>query len=103
LRGFNFITPSVKVRAVRVGDPAVTWDEECIVWGDQKTPLKDEADHFIVDERVSDWVDFPTRSAHPTLNGAPLPAGLYEISVIVQSILSSGRISVVSESINAVP
>jgi hypothetical protein len=86
LRGFNFITPTVKVRISLVGDPSVFREEECVVWGDQVIPLKDDADHFIVDERVSDWVDVPLPPAHPTIPGAPLPAGLYEIVVKVANV-----------------
>lgn len=89
LRGFNFITPTVKVRIARVGDPTVVKEEECTVWGDQVTPLKDDKGHFIVDERVSDWVDCPIPSAHPTIPGAPLPAGLYEVSVHVANVTNS--------------
>jgi hypothetical protein len=86
LRGFNFVTKSVRVRAVKVDDPTVQWVVECPVWGDRKTPLKDDADHFIVDERVHDWVSFPIASKHPVTPGAPLPAGLYEITVEVDNV-----------------
>ena len=86
LRGFNFITPTVKVRISRVGDASVFTEEECIVWGDRVTALKDDKAHFIVDERVSDWVDCPLPSAHPTIPGAPLPAGLYEVVVNVKNV-----------------
>ena len=89
LRGFNFITPTVKVRIALVGDPSVVREEDCTVWGDQATPLKDPAGHYIVDERVSDWVDCPLPSAHPTIPGAPLPAGLYEVSIIVANVTNS--------------
>ena len=86
LRGFNFVTPTVKVRAVRVNDPQVHWEADCPVWGDRKTPLKDEAAHFIVDERVHDSVSFPIPSGNPVVPGAPLPAGLYEITVEVANV-----------------
>ncbi|HEX6014881.1 MAG TPA: hypothetical protein VFY87_24410, partial [Geminicoccaceae bacterium] len=89
LRGFNFITPTVKVRVSLVGDPSIFREEDCIVWGDQVTPLKDPANHFIVDERVSDWVDFPLPSAHPKIPGAPLPAGLYEVVVKVPNVTNA--------------
>lgn len=89
LRGFNFITPTVKVRVSLVGDPSVFQEQDCIVWGDQVTPLKDAANHFIVDERVSDWIDVPLPSAHPTIQGAPLPAGLYEIVVKVPNVTNA--------------
>ena len=89
LRGFNFITPTVRVRISRVGDPSLFREEECIVWGDQVTPLKDDKGHFIVDERVSDWVDCPLPSAHPTIPGAPLPAGLYEVVVKVANVTNA--------------
>src|SRR5690606_34283472 len=74
LRGFNFITPTVKVRAVKLGDATVKWEADCPVWGDRKTPLKDDTGHFIVDERVHDCVSFPIPKGHPTLQGASLPA-----------------------------
>jgi hypothetical protein len=86
LRGFNFITPTVRVRVSLVGDASVFREEECVVWGDRVTPLKDDANHFIVDERVCDWVDVPLPPSHPTIPGAPLPAGLYEIVVKVQNV-----------------
>ncbi len=86
LKGFNFITPTVKVHLRHTTDASVVYETECIVWGDQETPLKDATDHFIVDERVRDWVDFPLPSAHPTIPGAPLPAGIYEITVIVANV-----------------
>lgn len=89
LRGFNFITPTVKVRLVLTTDPSVEFEQEGIVWGDKETPLKDLADHFIVDERVSDWIDVPIPSNHPSIPGAPLPAGIYEVSVIVANITNA--------------
>ncbi len=85
LRGFNFITPTVKVRCAKVGDPSVAWSTDCPVWGDKKTPLKDELNHFIVDERVCDSLSFPLQAKHPTIPGAPLPAGLYEIWIEVEN------------------
>jgi hypothetical protein len=89
LRGFNFITPTVKVRIARLGDPSVVIEEDCAVWGDQKTPLKDGTGHYIVDERVSDWVDCPLPSKHPTMPGSPLPAGLYVVSVKVNNVTNA--------------
>ena len=86
LRGFNFITPTVKVRAVCINDPQVRWETECPVWGDRKTPLKDASAHFIVDERVRDGVSFPIPAGNPVVPGAPLPAGLYEITVEVANV-----------------
>ena len=86
LRGFNFITPSVKVRLKHTTDPGVVYETDCIVWGEQEIPLKDTTDHFIVDERVRDWIDFPLPSAHPTIPGAPLPPGIYAITVIVANV-----------------
>lgn len=85
LRGFNFVTPTVKVRCAKVGDPSVQWATDCPVWGDRQTPLKDGTDHFIVDERVCDSLSFPLESKHPTIPGAPLPAGLYEVWVEVEN------------------
>lgn len=85
LRGFNFITPTVKVHCAKVGDPGVKWSTDCPIWGDKKTPLKDDTDHFIVDERVCDSLSFPVETKHPTLPGAPLPAGLYELWIEVEN------------------
>jgi hypothetical protein len=89
LRGFNFITPTVKVRMTLTTNSAVTKEEECIVWGDRETPLKDDKDHFIVDERVHDWVDFPIPSENPIQGGAPLPAGIYEVVVTVANVTNA--------------
>jgi hypothetical protein len=86
LKGFNFITPTVKVRLKHRTDPGLVIEQDCAVWGDQDTPLKDAADHFIVDERVRDWVDVPLPDRHPVTPGAPLPAGLYEVTVIVPNV-----------------
>ena len=89
LKGFNFITPSVKVRLRLTTDPSLVIEQDCIVWGDRDTPVKDATDHFIVDERVNDWIDVPIPSSHPTIPGAPLPAGIYEVSVIVANITNA--------------
>lgn len=89
LKGFNFITPSVKVRLRLATDPNLVIEQDCIVWGDRETPVKDATDRFIVDERVSDWIDVPIPSSHPTIPGAPLPAGIYEVSVIVANITNA--------------
>jgi hypothetical protein len=86
LRGFNFITPTVKVRLKHTTDAAVVVEQDCIVWGDRDTPVKDATDRFIVDERVRDWVDVPLPSHHPTIPGARLPAGIYELSVLVANV-----------------
>ncbi len=89
LRGFNFITPSVKVILTRPGDPLFRYEVDCAVWGDRVTPLKDADDHFIVDERVCDWVDVPLPPAHPNQPGAPVPAGLYELVVEVANVTNA--------------
>lgn len=89
LRGFNFITPTVKVRFTLTSNPSVTFEEECAVWGDRQTPLKDEKDHYIVDERVNDWVDVPIRRDHPTQPGGKLPPGIYAIKVIVANVTNA--------------
>ncbi|MGG1662490.1 hypothetical protein [Brevibacillus sp. NRS-1366] len=89
LRGFNFITPTVKVRLVLTTDPSVIIEQEAAVWGDQETPLKDATDHFIVDERVYDWIDLPIPSSHPVIPGAPLPPGIYEVSVMVANVTNA--------------
>jgi hypothetical protein len=86
LRGFNFITPTVKVQIISTTDPAIKFEQESVVWGDHETPLKDASDHFIVDERVNDWVDVAIPSGHPTIPGAPLPPGLYTVSVVVNNV-----------------
>lgn len=89
LRGFNFVTPSVKVRLSSVDDPSVFHEGDEIVWGDIVTPLEDENGHVITDERVSDCVSFQVPSAHPTIPGAPLPTGLYEVVVKVQNVTNA--------------
>jgi hypothetical protein len=89
LRGFNFITDEAQVRVVRQSDPSVAWGNDCPVWGDQTTPLKDSDEHYIVDERVKDWIDVQIPSSHPTISGAPLPAGLYEVSVRVPNVTNA--------------
>lgn len=86
LRGFNLITPTVKVKVARVGDPQTKWESDCPVWGDQKTPLKDEGGHFVVDERVYDGLSVPIPAGHPEIPGAPLPAGLYEVTIEVENV-----------------
>lgn len=86
LRGFNFITPTVKVRITLTSNPSITFEQECTVWGDHETALKDAAEHFIVDERVKDWVDVAIPSAHPFQPGAPLPPGIYTVAVIVNNV-----------------
>lgn len=89
LRGFNLITPTVKVRFSRVGDPSVSVEVECVVWGDQVVPAKDASNHFITDESVFDWVDFPIPDRHPVTPGAPLSAGLYEITLLVANVTNA--------------
>ncbi|CAN5675223.1 hypothetical protein BH11PLA1_BH11PLA1_19320 [soil metagenome] len=86
LRGFNFITPSVTVRFRHTADPSANFEVECVVWGDQKTPVMDGTGHFIVDERVYDGIDVPIAQNHPTIPGAPLPPGIYEITVAVKNV-----------------
>ncbi|HEX9943354.1 MAG TPA: hypothetical protein VGG03_15150 [Thermoanaerobaculia bacterium] len=97
LKGFNFITPTVKVIFRHTTDPSVVTDKgtppvlEGVVWGDRETPLKDEDGHFIVDERVHDWVDvtIPSKHPNPTHQGAPLPAGIYSITVVVANVTNA--------------
>lgn len=86
LRGFNFITDTVKVRFQNQNNPALSVDVECLVWGDAETAPKDETDHSIVDERVRDWVGFEIPKGDPTVSGGALPAGLYNVSVIVDNV-----------------
>ncbi|WP_280233283.1 hypothetical protein [Nocardia cyriacigeorgica] len=86
LTGFNFITPTVTVTLALSTDPSVRWESKCAVWGDQMTPLKDATDHYVVDERVADCVDFPVPSSHPTIPGAPVPAGIYQLTVTVDNV-----------------
>jgi hypothetical protein len=86
LRGFNFITETVKVRFQSQSNPALTQDVDCLVWGDGETAPKDDTDHSIVDERVRDWVAFELPKGDPTVSGAALPAGLYTVSVIVDNV-----------------
>lgn len=86
LRGFNFITSSVKVRFTHTTDSSVLFEQECVVFGDQQTPIKDESQHTIVDERVSDWVDVSIPSSHPGQPGVGLPPGIYAITIIVDNV-----------------
>lgn len=86
MRGFNFITPTIKVRFTLTSDSSVSFEQECAVFGDQQTPIKDETAHTIVDERVSDWVDVSIPASHPNQPGVALPPGVYEIHVIVDNI-----------------
>jgi|GEM_PF-1594568 hypothetical protein len=84
VRGFNFLTPSVKVHLRSKDDPTLpVIVQECIAWGDREIPLTDEQGEVIADMRVKDWIDVPIPSQHPNQPGAPFPAGLYDIWVSV--------------------
>ncbi|MCI0622533.1 MAG: hypothetical protein L0387_12885 [Acidobacteria bacterium] len=88
LRGFNFITPSVKVHLKSRDVPGLApISQDCIVYGDRITAVKDEQGKVIADFRVEDWVDVPIPSEHL---GRPLEPGLYEIRVSVSDSAASG-------------
>ena len=91
LRGFNFITPSVKVHLQSIDSPPLTpITQECVVWGDRETALNDEQGKVIADLRVRDWIEVPIPSEHPERPGAPLAPGLYEIRISVNEPAASG-------------
>lgn len=89
LRGANFITPSVTVRFRHRTDPSVVAEAPAAVFGDQKTPVTDGTGHTIVDWRVSDMAVVAVPTEHPTMPGTPLPAGLYDVSVLVDNVTSA--------------
>lgn len=95
LRGFNFITEKVKVRFTHRAS-GLRFEVEAQTWGDLETPAKDETEHYIVDERVRDWVDVQLPSGHPTVPQAPLPVGLYSVQVIVPNVTNALYDSAVS-------
>jgi hypothetical protein len=89
LRGFNFITPSVKVHLQSQDHPTLTpISQECIVYGEREIAAKDEQGKVIADSRVRDWVDVPIPKEHPV--GTPLAPGLYEISITVSEPSATG-------------
>jgi hypothetical protein len=91
LRGFNFITPSVKVHLQSQDHPLLPpIPQECIVYGDRETPANDEQGKVIADFRVRDWVDVPIPKEHPERPGTPLAPGLYEISITVSEPSATG-------------
>ena len=91
LRGFNFITPLVKVHLQSRDHPPLTpIDLECLVWGDRERAVQDEQGKVIADLRVSDWVDVPIPSEHPDRPGSPLAPGLYDIWISVSEPAISG-------------
>jgi hypothetical protein len=84
LRGFNFITPSVKVHFRSREDPALRpIVQDGAVWGDRETSVTDEQGKVIADHRVSDEVDVRIPSEHPDRKGVPLAPGLYDVFVSV--------------------
>jgi hypothetical protein len=84
LRGFNFITSPVTVTLKRRDDPhRPPVVQECVAFGDRKTPLLDGDGKVIADMNVRDYIDVPIPSEDPAHVGAPFPAGLYDISIDV--------------------
>ncbi|OAS86950.1 MULTISPECIES: hypothetical protein [Metabacillus] len=99
LRGFNFITPSVKVHLQSRDNPPLTpIILECVVWGDRNRPVHDEQGKVIADLRVFDWVDVPIPSEHPDRPGSPLAPGLYDIWISVKDPSSTPENPIVRES-----
>lgn len=96
LRGFNFITPTVKVHLQLKDHPPLP-PQECVIWGDRETAVNDEQGRVITDLRVRDWVDVPIPSEDPARPGAPLAAGLYDVWISVIDPGTSG-IPIVRES-----
>jgi hypothetical protein len=84
LRGFNFFTPSVKVHLQSRDDPQFPpVVQECVVYGDRVTPLRDDHGDVIANQSVKDFVDVPIPAERPDQPGTSFPPGLYDIWVSV--------------------
>ncbi len=88
LRGFNFITETVKV-FFENRQTGLKISLDAPVFGDLETPVKDESGHTIHDWRVSDSVVINLPKEHPQQPGAPLPPGLYDVWIEVNNVLSA--------------
>jgi hypothetical protein len=80
LRGFNFLTPSVRVHLQSRDDrarPVVVQD--CTVWGDRQTPRTRADGSVIADMTVHDHVDVTLPREDPGFPGAPFTPGLYDV------------------------
>ncbi|MEN4011502.1 MAG: hypothetical protein ROW48_05670 [Bellilinea sp.] len=88
IRGFNFITKTVKVWFEHK-DTGLKLSVEAPVFGDLETPVKDDQGHTIHDWRVSDTVVVTLPNRHPNIPGAPLPPGFYLVTVEVDNVLSA--------------
>jgi hypothetical protein len=80
LRGLNFITPSVTVRFANRTDPSVSVDVQAMVFGDQMTPVD------VHDNQVSDMACVTVPNHPPGHKELDLPAGLYDVSVLVNNV-----------------
>ncbi|GAP08067.1 hypothetical protein ATHL_02967, partial [Anaerolinea thermolimosa] len=89
IRGFNFITSTVRVWFENKDTGLKISVDGAPVFGDLETPVKDEQGHVIHDWRVSDTVVVTLPNAHPNQPGAPLPPGLYTVTIEVDNILSA--------------
>src|SRR5262249_48734770 len=70
-------------------DASVRVEIEAPVFGDLETPQKDDAGHVIADWTVRDMVVVTLPKEHPKIPGAPLPPGLYNVSIAVDNITSA--------------
>ncbi|WP_170157077.1 DUF3597 family protein [Roseimicrobium gellanilyticum] len=92
LRGFNFIATHVNVHFQSMEVPARRgFIEDCLVFGDNKTPVRNEQGKAIVDMRVKDdvAVQLPMRFQSPDGTESPFPPGLYEIWISVGELPSN--------------
>jgi hypothetical protein len=83
LRGFNFITPKVKVKFVSLKDSSIQITQDCAVIGDQTTPVFDAAGKVIIGPRVNDYVVFDIPLLNPNDPSTTLPPGDYEVRIVV--------------------
>nr|WP_204354543.1 hypothetical protein [Paracoccus saliphilus] len=89
LRGFNWITETVKAHFSSVDDPGLKFVVEANVWGDVLTPAKDADGHSIVDERVFDGIDVSLPDRDPRNVTNKLPPGLYSVRIEVANITNA--------------
>lgn len=89
IRGFNFITNTVKVWFENRDIGLKMAVSGAPVYGDLETPVKDAQGHVIHDWRVSDTVVVTLPNEHPNQPGAPLPPGLYTVTIEVDNLLAA--------------
>jgi hypothetical protein len=84
LRGFNFIAPDVNVHLQSTEvSTRKSIIPDCTVFGDIKTPVRNEQGQVIVDKRVLDSVAVQLPMRFPPESESPFPPGLYEIWISV--------------------